>query len=159
MSLELDKADKIILECIQVDGGISITSLADKCSLSVASIQRRLKRLKKLKIIEREVAVLNPKLLGHDMTFIVKVELERESKEQHNKFRKTILSETHVQQCYYITGEEDFVLICIVPNMEEFERLTQRLFFENDNVRRFKTSVVMDRSKVGLTVSLEHLKD
>lgn len=158
MSLELDIADKTILEYIQIDRSISITALADKCNLSVASIQRRLKRLKSLNVIEREVAILNLKALGQDMTFIVKVELERESTEQHNRFRKIILSEPHVQQCYYITGEEDFILICIVPNMEEFEKLTRRLFFENNNVRRFKTSVVMDRSKVSLNVPLEHLK-
>ena len=55
-----------------------------------------------------------------------------------------------MQQCYYVTGDADFVLVVVVPDMAHYEALTQRLFFGNNNVKRFKTSVAMDRVKVGL---------
>ncbi|EGG95410.1 transcriptional regulator, AsnC family [gamma proteobacterium IMCC1989] len=89
------------------------------------------------------------------MTFIVMVELERERIDQLDAFRRIVRKEVQVQQCYYVTGEADFTLICTARNMADFEALTQRLFFENANVRRFRTSVVMDRAKVGLSVSTE----
>lgn len=157
MSDELDKADKCLLAAVQIDNKIAVANLAEKCNLSTSSVQRRLKRLRKLKIITREAATLNPIPLGQTMTFIVKVELERESKEKHEAFRKLVLSDPHVQQCYYVTGEEDFILICLAPGLAEFEQLTQRLLFANSNVRRFKTSVVLNRDKVGLTVPLESI--
>jgi len=77
------------------------------------------------------------------------VELERERLDQIDAFRRISRAEQQVQQCYYVTGEADFILICTAKDMADFESLTHRLFFENSNVRRFRTSVVMDRSKTG----------
>jgi len=89
------------------------------------------------------------------MTFIVMVELERERIDQLDAFRRIVRKEVQVQQCYYVTGEADFTLICTARDMLDFEALTRRLFFENTNVRRFRTSVVMERTKVGLTIATQ----
>lgn len=59
-----------------------------------------------------------------------------------------------VQQCYYVTGDADFMLVIVVPTMADYEALTRRLFFDGGNVKRFRTLVVMDRVKVGLGVPL-----
>ncbi|WP_369411979.1 Lrp/AsnC ligand binding domain-containing protein [Pacificimonas pallii] len=82
------------------------------------------------------------------------VELHRESLDQLETFQRRVVKDPHVQQCYYVTGEADFVLICITPDMKAFEALTHRLFFENSNVRKFHTSVVMKRAKVGLSIPI-----
>ena len=155
MDITIDKLDRIILEQLQLNARLSLEALADACGLSSASVQRRVKRLREANIIENEVAVLNPSALGQNMTFIVMFELERERIDQLDAFRRIIKKEVQVQQCYYVTGEADFTLICTARNMLDFEALTRRLFFENTNVRRFRTSVVMERTKVGLTVSTE----
>ena len=149
---ELDAADRILLGCLQKDARVSINELADASGLSVPSVQRRLKRLRSEKVIEREIVVIDAAALGQKMALIVLVELERERVDQLQAFQSMIRNEPHVQQCYYVTGEADFVLICVVPDMEAFQNLTQRLFFANQNVRRFRTSVVMGRTKVGLSV-------
>lgn len=57
-----------------------------------------------------------------------------------------------VQQCYYVTGEVDFVLVLTVASMNEYQTLARRLFAENSNVTWFKTIVALDRVKVGLNV-------
>jgi DNA-binding Lrp family transcriptional regulator len=57
-----------------------------------------------------------------------------------------------VQQCYYVTGEVDFVLVLTVASMQEYQALSRRLFAENPNVTWFKTIVALDRVKVGLDV-------
>jgi DNA-binding Lrp family transcriptional regulator len=90
--------------------------------------------------------------MGLPMTFVIMVELERERREQLADFRARVRDEPQVQQAYYVTGESDFALVCVARDMADFEALTQRLFFENGNVRRLRTSVVMERTKVGLTV-------
>jgi Lrp/AsnC family leucine-responsive transcriptional regulator len=148
----LDKADRILLDRLQTDASLGIDALAHACGLSVASVQRRLKRLRAAGVIEREAAVLNPAALGQPMTFIIMVELERERREQLAAFKAVIRDDPQVQQAYYVTGESDFALVCVARDMTDFEALTHRLFFENGNVRRFRTSVVMERTKVGLTV-------
>ncbi|SLN35705.1 Lrp/AsnC family transcriptional regulator [Ruegeria meonggei] len=152
MNVEIDDSDRIILQAIQVDRRIGLDALADSCGLSVPSVQRRLKRLKDTGVIQREVAILNPSSFDYNMTFIVMVELERESLQQLDLFRKRVKAEPQVQQCYYVTGDADFILVCTAQDMQDFEALTHRLFFENSNVRRFRTSVAMERTKVGLSI-------
>lgn len=155
MISKLDKSDRIILNLIQNDNSLSLETLAFECGLSVPSVQRRLKKMRKEHVIEKEIAVLNPISLGQEMTFIITVELEKERLDILDAFKRKVRTELQVQQCYYVTGEGDFVLICTARNMSDFEALTHRLFFGDDNVRHFKTSVVMDRTKVGLSISTD----
>ena len=152
MSDGLDAADMRLLELVQQNSRTSLETLSEECNLSVPSIQRRLKKLRDTGVIRKEVAVVAPEKLGYLMTFIVYVELEREALHQLDSFRKRVKSDPQVQQCYYVTGESDFILICNARDMQDFEALTHRLFFENSNVRRFRTSVVMNVTKLGLSV-------
>ena len=98
--------------------------------------------------------VVDPLVRVHVRPFVVLVELERESLVQLDAFRKRVRGEPQVQQCYYVTGEADFILICTARDMQDFEALTHRLFFEDSNVRRFRTSVSMERTKVGLSLPI-----
>lgn len=152
MIRELDKADRILLEAVQKNSRAGLEVLSEESCLSPPSVQRRLKKLRDDGVIEREVAVVNPKAVGYAMTFIVMVELERETVHQLEIFKKTALGEPQVQQCYYVTGEADFILVCTAKDMEDFEALTHRLFFDDSNVRKFRTSVVMTQPKQGLFV-------
>jgi Lrp/AsnC family transcriptional regulator, leucine-responsive regulatory protein len=154
MSISLDAVDRQLLARLQKDASLSLDILAEACGLSVASVQRRLKRLRENKVILGEIAVLNQDALNVAMTFIVMVEMERDRLDQLDAFRRVVRADPQVQQCYYITGEADFALICTARDMADFEQFTRRLFFDNANVKRFRTSVVMDRSKVGLSVAI-----
>ena len=153
--MKIDKADIAIINALQKDARIGIESLAQIACLSTASVQRRLRSLRKNGLILREVAIVDPKKVGQLMTFVVLVELERERPDQIDQLVQHTIKEPQVQQCYYITGEADFCLICTAKDMDDFKELTQRLFFDNTNVRRFRTSVVMDRKKVSLNVFIK----
>jgi len=153
--MKLDQVDISILNALQDNARSSLEQLAHVSSVSIASVQRRLKALREGGFILREVALLDGAKLGQAMTFIIMVELERERLDQIDDFVKRARQEPQVQQCYYVTGEADFCLICIAKDMAEFEALTHRLFFQNANVRRFRTSVVMGRKKIGLNVPLD----
>ena len=152
--MQLDQHDLSILQSMQKNARVSLEALSETCALSVPSVQRRLKRLRDNKIISSEVAIIEPDKVGQEMTFIVQVDMEREALHHLDEFRKQAKAEARVQQCYYVTGDADFVLICVAKNMRDFEDLTHKLFFGNANVRRFKTSVVMDRAKVGMALPI-----
>ncbi|NQZ32434.1 MAG: Lrp/AsnC family transcriptional regulator [Oceanospirillaceae bacterium] len=155
--MQLDNQDLHILRILQEDARNSIEYLAQEVGLSTASVQRRLKRLRDNKIIAKEVVIVAPKAVGQLMSFIISVELERDHINHLTQFKKRIKNEPRVQQCYYVTGEADFMLIVTARDMDDFERFTQTLFYNDSNVRRYKTSVVMERTKVGLSLPLAAL--
>ena len=155
MSKKIDRANRILLSQIQKDATLSLEKLSAVCNLSIPSVQRRLKQLRELNIVDREVAVLNPSILGQKMTFVIMVELERQGIQQLNSFRHVVLKEDRVQQCYFVTGQCDFTLVCSVRDMEDFEDLRHALLIDNPNVKQFCASVVMERTKVSLEVPLD----
>ncbi|TVT20663.1 Lrp/AsnC family transcriptional regulator [Amycolatopsis rhizosphaerae] len=151
---DLDQLDLAILSRLQEDSRTIAESIGAQVGLSAAAVQRRIKRLREAGVISREVAVIDPKAVGVDMTFVVSVEMERERIDVLDAFRKQVLADPVVQQCYYVTGSADFMLLVTCRDMTAFEAFTRRTFFENEEVRHFTTSVVMDRVKVGLGIPL-----
>jgi len=146
--------DLTILRMLQENSRERLETIATETGLSVATVQRRIRNLKADGTIMAESALISPKAVGYAMTFLVMVELEHERIDQIDAFRRKAKAEPQVQQCYYITGEADFALIALASDMEDYEQLTHRLFFQDSNVKRFRTSVVMDRTKVGASVPL-----
>ena len=144
--------DRQILTLLQNDARVRLEEIASETGTSVATVQRRIKALRENGVIKGESVIIEPEAVGYGMTFIILVELERESLHQLDDFRRKMKTEPQVQQCYYITGEADFALIALARDMHDFQALTQRLFFEDANIKRFRTSVVMDRTKTGISV-------
>lgn len=151
---ELSPVDRAILRIVQKDAGCRLDAIAEDAGASVATVQRRLRHLRDIGVIEGETALVNPQGVGQGMTFLILVEMERERLDILDAFRRKISAEPQIQQCYYITGEADFALIALAKDMEEYKMLIQRLFFDDTNVKRFRTSVVMDRTKVSLNVAV-----
>lgn len=153
--MKLGKHDLKILELLQRDVKTSVDRLSEEVGLSTASIQRHLKRLRDNKVIAQEVAIISPNAVNQSMTFIISVQLNRNYTDCFNYFKNKVNNNNNIQQCYYITGEADFVLIVTAKDMESFEEFTQSFFFSDHVVLHFKTSVVMGRTKVGLALSLD----
>jgi Lrp/AsnC family transcriptional regulator, leucine-responsive regulatory protein len=151
---EFDQLDRAILTHLQRDARTVAGVIADDVGLSAAAVQRRIKRLRDVGIIARDVAVVDPGAVGLAMTFLVSVQLEREHADVLDTFRRRTRADASVQQCYYVTGDADFVLVVLARSMEDFDAFTRRTLFDPD-VRRFTTNVVMSRVKVGLTVPLD----
>lgn len=152
--VELTPIDQTILQMMQSSTKPRLEDIAFQAGASVATVQRRIRRLKAKGVIQREVTLVDPEAVGLNMTFLILVELERERVDKLDEFRRKIMAERQIQQCYYITGEADFALIALAKDMKEYQKLIQRLFFDDNNVKRFRTSVVMDRTKVGLNVPI-----
>lgn len=155
MNIRLDEFDRKLLALVQENCRIPAEQLAQEIGLSPAAVHRRLKRLKDSEIIATEVAVLDAKKLDKSMTFIVSLEVERERLDLLDQLKQELKNIPHVQQCYYVTGDYDFILVVKAADMDEFEAFTHRTFFGNTNVRRFKTSVVMSEVKTTLEVPLD----
>jgi Lrp/AsnC family leucine-responsive transcriptional regulator len=151
----LDDFDRKILSHLQVDNRQPLHQIGERVNLSAAAVQRRIRRMEMEKIIEANVAVINPRTAGRLITLIVQVHLDSEQADFLAAARKQFAETPEVQQCYYVTGAADFILIVTVETMEEYAQLSHRLFLENRNVKHFNTSVAMSRVKVGLSVPMQ----
>lgn len=148
----LDAFDLAILKILQKDNTTPQRTIGEAVNLSAPAVQRRIKRLEETGVIEANVAVVNPAKVGQPITIFVEVEVISETAELIDTAKKEFSTAPEVQQCYYVTGEADFILVILVPTMADYEALTRRLFFGNNNVKKFRTFVAMDRVKVGLAV-------
>ena len=151
---ELDRFDLDILDILQRDNLTSQRAIGEAINLSAPAVQRRIKKMEEAGVIKANVAVIYPPSVGQAITILVEVHVESERIDLLDATKARLAAAPEVQQCYYVTGDADFILVVTVPTMSAYEALTRRLFFENANVKRFRTLVVMDRVKVGLTVPI-----
>jgi Lrp/AsnC family leucine-responsive transcriptional regulator len=150
--MELDRFDRQLLNLIQEDSAQTTEQLAAKVPLSPSAIQRRLRRMRELGVIAREIAVVDARKVGRSTSFVVSIQVERERPELLDELRRWLAGQEHVQQAFYVTGEADFVLIICVPDTETYDALMARLISENPNVKRFTTNVALSVVKRGLTI-------
>lgn len=146
--------DLALLSHVQQDARLAQGALGARVGLSAAAVNRRVRRLTDDGYIASNVAVLDPARLGHPLTVIVQIEAVSEEIDKLDDLQQRLVTCPNVQQCYYVTGEWDFVLVLLLRDMDQYRQLTRDLFFPSGNIRRFKTLVVMDRAKVSLSVPI-----
>ena len=147
MSYRIDKFDRRILEVLQSDNRITNVRLAERVSLSPPSCLRRVRNLRDQGIIERDVAIVNPASVGQTLTVIVEISLEREKADLVEDFRKSMKGFREVMSCYMVSGEVDFVLVVLVSDIQKYHEFTKRAFYSNQNVRHFRSLIVMEQIK------------
>jgi Lrp/AsnC family leucine-responsive transcriptional regulator len=151
----LDPFDRAILAILQEDNTTPQRRIGERVNLSAAAAQRRIRRMEENKVIEANVARVDPAKLGRPISLVVEVSVESERLDLLDTTKARFAAAPEVQQCYYVTGETDFVLIVTVTDMAEYQALTRRLFFADGNVKSFRTHVVMDRVKAGSAVPVD----
>lgn len=152
---ELDRFDLGILRILQMNNMTSQRDLGNEIGLSAAAVNRRIRRMEEIGVIQHNVAVVNREHMGNPVTLLVEVMLDSEKLSQVEDAKKKFRACPEIQQCYYVTGGADFILIIVVSSMADYERLTQAVFFSNDNIKSFKTFVAMDIVKIGLDIPLK----
>ncbi len=157
--MKLDRIDVKLLEAVQLNNRLTSDELAGSVGLSATACQRRLKKLRDEGVIEGDVAIVSPKAAGRPVSMLVLVSLERERADIIDRFKNAIRSTKEVMTGYYVTGDADFVLVVTARDMEEYEQFTRRFFYENPDIKSFKTLVVMDRVKAGFVLPISTLEE
>jgi len=150
----MDRFDAAILDAIQTNNRLTAEALSKLVFLSPDSCRKRLARLRAEGYIDADIAVLNLDKLGRGLLVIVEVALTSERPADLDRFREKMKAAPEVMQCYYITGNSDFLLILSASDMADYETFTRRYFFAEENITKFRTSVVMDRVKTGFAIPL-----
>ncbi|AJC80806.1 AsnC family transcriptional regulator protein [Rhizobium etli bv. phaseoli str. IE4803] len=154
--IELDRADAALLDAVQKNNRLTSEELSELVNLSPTACQRRLKRLRAEGVIEADVSIVSPKAVGRPVTMIVLVSLERERADIVDRFKAAIRNTREVMIGYYVTGDADFLLVVTAKDMEGYEQFTRRFFYENHDIKGFKTLVVMDRVKASFALPIDN---
>jgi Lrp/AsnC family transcriptional regulator, leucine-responsive regulatory protein len=155
----IDPIDARILNAVQANNRLTSDELAAEVNLSSTAVQRRLKRLRAEGVIRADVAIIEPKAVGRHISMFVLVSLERERADIVDRFKESIRATPEVMNGYYVTGESDFALVVTAKDMEDYEKFTRRFFYENPDIKGFKTMVIMDRVKVGFSIPISVADD
>jgi Lrp/AsnC family transcriptional regulator, leucine-responsive regulatory protein len=146
-SYKLDDFDRRILELLQADARMSVPALAERVGLSSPACYRRIRNLRDTGAIEREVAVVSARTMGWPLTMIVLVSLERERTHVVDQFVRKISQIPEIIDIAYVTGDHDFVLRVVASDMESYDTLLRRMLQDDNDIRSFKTLVVIRQPK------------
>lgn len=145
--IELDATDRRLLEQLQSDASLTNQALAEAAHTSPATALRRVRRLVDTGVIDRQVALLNPDRLGHGLTALVEITLDRQGAEHLDAFEQRIAADDEVQQLWRVSPGPDFVLVVHCADMPGYHALAQRLFTQDANVRNVKAFFAVKRAK------------
>lgn len=151
---DLDAFDRSILRILQKDARTPQREIGRAVNLSAPAVQRRIKRLEEQGVIAETVARVAPEAVGLPVTLIVEVELVSETLQDIDEMKNRLSAAPEVQQCYYVTGEADFIVVVIMESMAAYEDFTRRHFFQHGNVKKFRTFVSMDAVKRSMVIDL-----
>jgi DNA-binding Lrp family transcriptional regulator len=150
----LDSYDLAILRILQRDNRTPQQKIGEMVNLSAPSVQRRIRKLEEQGVIVANIAVVNQVAVNLPLTIFVEVELVSETPAEIDRLKSALENAPEVQQCYYVTGEADFVIVVIVESMSAYEAFTRRIFFASGNIKKFKTFVSMDTIKSGTGIAI-----
>ena len=154
----LDATDLKLLGLLQADASLNNVALAEKLHISAPTCLRRTKRLQQEGWIEKQVAILSAdklgRYMGHGLTAIIEVSLDKQGEEWLEAFETRAVQEQAVQQCWRVSPGPDFMLVVQTTDMPAYLALTQSLLTQNANVRNVKAFFSVKRAKFGTELSL-----
>lgn len=143
----LDRLDKAILRQLQEDAAITNLKLAEIVGLSAPACLKRVKRLEAQGVISKRVALLDQSKFGPCLHMIVEIMMQQDRQDLNDSFIKTVNRCEQVHECYKVTGEVDFVLVVVVPDMPSYEVFCEQVLYKHPNMANFRTLISMKRVK------------
>jgi len=151
---ELDEIDLKILHEIQEDGRITNVELAKRVGISPPPCLRRVRALEEEGYIQGYRGLLDPGTLGFDVTVFAAVHLSSQADADLRAFEDFVRGQPLVRECWMLSGEVDFILKCVAPDMATFQDFVSHLTAA-PHVQNVRTSLVLHNSKYAPAVPLE----
>jgi DNA-binding Lrp family transcriptional regulator len=153
----MDSFDLKLLAALQQDGRLTNNELAERIGLSASQCSRRRTALEQSGVIAGYHAALANQAVGLDVLVFVQVGLATQSPDSAQAFAKLIRGMEEVQEVFSLTGESDYLVKMVVPDLKTLSRILGDVFLPHRSVGRVRTSVVLDRVKETTQLPLSHL--
>jgi Lrp/AsnC family leucine-responsive transcriptional regulator len=148
----LDKIDRKILNALQNDNQITNLALADFVGISPPPCFRRVKRLREMGIISKDVSIVDPLKAGNQLMVFVAVSLEKQREDLLAHFERKMLEQPEVLQCYFVSGDTDYILLIHVQDVNHYNEFSRRVFTSEANIRMYRSSFCLSRVKYNTQV-------
>ena len=150
----LDAIDRKILKELQADGRITNVELARRVGISAPPCLRRVRALEEEGFIKGYRALLDEKVLGYEVVVFAFVHLASQAEPDLQAFEKFVRNQPLVRECWMLSGEIDFILKCVAPDLKTFQGFVEKLTAA-PNVRNVKTSLTLRNSKDAAMVPID----
>ncbi|WP_394674610.1 Lrp/AsnC family transcriptional regulator [uncultured Chryseobacterium sp.] len=142
-----DNKDLSILRLLQKDAKLSVRDIAVRINLSATPTHERIKRLERLGIIKEYTTVVDRKKVGKGMMVICMIALNAHNKKTATRFIEEVTQCKEVVEFYNISGDFDFMLKILAPNMDEFHEFFVNKLSEIEGIGQTKSIFVMNSIK------------
>ena len=153
--IQLDAFDRRIIQQLQRNGRISNVDLAKAVGLSPSPCLRRVRDLEEAGIIDRYVAILNQGSAGFSLSVFVQVTLERQVETALETFERIIAERPEVMEAYLMTGDSDYLLRIVVPDVSDYEVFLKDHLTRIPGVASIKSSFALNRVKYETALPLQ----
>jgi len=123
----MNRIDRKILSCLQDDASLAVSEIAERVGLSTTPCWRRIQNLEKAGVIRRRVALLDPARLNVGVTVFVRVKTSQHSYDWLEAFAKGIAEIDEVVEFYRMSGDIDYLLRIVVPDIAAYDAVYKRL--------------------------------
>lgn len=152
---ELDSIDRKILAILQRDARIPNTELAEEIGLTPAPTLRRVRRLEEEGVICNYVALLDSKQVGRGLTVLVRVTLDKQTKQGFETFAQTMRERPEVLECYLCLGDTDYLLKVCVPDLDAYQKFLVDTLAATPGVRNTASAIVVKQEKYTTSLPLD----
>jgi Lrp/AsnC family leucine-responsive transcriptional regulator len=145
--MRLDDRDRRILTLLQEDSRMSNADLAESVGMSASALWRRVRSLEEAGVIKRYGAVVAPQAMGLNFEALVQVNLTRHAPEHLQEFIRAVEGNPHVVECYATTGQADYHLRILAPDLEAYNQFLEQFLFQLAGVASAQTHVILKTVK------------
>lgn len=138
-----DHLDQRILAIIQEDARISNTDLAGRVGLSASPCWRRVRAMERAGVIRKYVTLVEPEAIGLPVNVFATVTLEKQIEERLEQFEQAITQRPEVMECYLMTGEFDYLLRVVVPDVAAYRRFVLEHLTGIEGIANIKSSFAL----------------
>lgn len=154
--VKLDSKDAAILNALQQDARLTGEELAQTAHLSPAACNRRIKRLRELKVIEGEIVVISPEQVGMSLFLTVLISLKSDhAPDAVDKLKAALRERREIVNAVAVAGQWDFVLTVAAKGPERYEQMMRELRLRHPDLDGSEAFLILDRVKVGLAIEIE----
>lgn len=153
--MKFDKYEWQILQALQKDGRLSNNDIAERIGLSTTPCWRRINELNNSGVIERYVALLNPKLTGIKEIVFANVSIDKYEENHRHEFEQAVQARPEVLECYASMGDNDYILKIAVPDIAAYDSFLQDFLVKLPGVRQTHSTFALRVIKRDTALPLE----
>jgi len=153
----LDKVDISILSALQENALITHQQLGEKIHLSSSQISRRIQRMQSEGVIAKYVTLLKPESLGLSVRAFTYVSLTRHGGDEGSVFEKDIADFSEVLECHSVTGDSDYLLQIVAPNLQVLSESVFKRLTRLTGVNNIRSSIVLQTIKSTTSLPLSDI--